>query len=246
MNGYIRLHRKLLEWEWLHNPNDVSLFIHLLLMSNWKDSKYKDIDIPRGSLVTGRKELAKMVGVSEQQIRTSLNHLKSTKVITTKSYSKFSIISINNYDKYQVSNQEINQQTTSKQPASNQQVTTYEESNKVINKKEEIYKEEKNFYFQDEKLNNKFIEFLEMRKTKNISNDETSLKKVLTKLEPYTDEVKIEMLENSIKNKWELVYKPKAKKTSIRETLDEKFNGRPVGQDKEGLEELEKILEEYK
>ena len=78
-NGYIRLHRKFLEWEWLQNPNDVSLFIHLLLMTNWKDSKYKDIDVLRGSLVTGRKELAKKVGVSEQQIRTSLNQQERSK-----------------------------------------------------------------------------------------------------------------------------------------------------------------------
>ena len=243
-NGYIRLHRKFLEWEWLQNPNDVSLFIHLLLMTNWKDSKYKDIDVPRGSLVTGRKELSKKVGVTEQQIRTSLNHLKSTNVITTKSYSKFSIISINNYDKYQVVNQEDNQQPTSNKPATNQQVTTYEESNKEINKKEEIYKEEKNIYFQDKKLNNKFLEFLKIRKSMNISNDDDSLKNVLSKLETYSDEVKIEMLENSIKNKWELVYKPKTKKNNI--DLDEKFNGRPIGQDKEGLDEIKKILEEFK
>ncbi len=243
-NGYIRLHRKFLEWEWLQNPNDVSLFIHLLLMTNWKDSKYKDIDILRGSLVTGRKELAKKVGVSEQQIRTSLNHLKSTNVITIKSYNKFSIISINNYDKYQVINQEDNQQVTNNQPASNQQVTTYEESNKEINEKEEIYKEEKSIYFKNKKLNNKFFEFLEMRKSNKMSNDESSLKKVLNKLEPYSDEVKIEMLENSIKNKWELVYKPKTKKNNI--DLDEKFNGRPIEQDKKKLKELEKVLEEFK
>ena len=243
-NGYIRLHRKFLEWEWLQNPNDVSLFIHLLLMTNWKDSKYKDADVPRGSLVTGRKELAKNVGVTEQQIRTSLNHLKSTNVITIKSYSKFSIISINNYDKYQVVNQEDNQQVTSNQPASNQQITTYEESNKEINEKEEIYKEEKGTYIQNKKLNNKFLEFLEMRKSIKISNDGDSLKKVLNKLEPYSDEVKIEMLENSIKNKWELVYKLKTKKNNI--DLDEKFNGRPIGQDKDGLNELKNILEEFK
>ena len=52
------------------------------------------------------------------------------------------------------------------------------------------------------------------------------------------------MLENSIKNKWELVYKPKTKKNNI--DLDEKFNGRPIGQDKEGLDEIKKILEEFK
>ena len=124
-NGYIKLYRKFLEWEWLKNPNDVSLFIHLLLMANWKDSEYKGVIIPRGSLATGRKELSRKVGISEQQIRTTLEHLKLTNVITTQNCVKFTIISINNYDKYQIDNQDNNHENV-------KQLTTYEKINKLL------------------------------------------------------------------------------------------------------------------
>lgn len=140
-DGYIKLHRKFLEWEWHSCPNDVALFLHLLINANWKDTRYKGIDVPRGSLVTGRKILSEEVGLTEQQVRTSLEHLKSTSSITIKTYSKFSIISINNYDKYQLDNQQVNQQVTSNQPASNQQVTTSKEYKNIKNKKENISKD---------------------------------------------------------------------------------------------------------
>lgn len=54
------------------------------------------------------------------QIRTALNKLKLTNEITIRITSEFSYITINNYDRYQ----RITNGATSKQPASNQQVTT--------------------------------------------------------------------------------------------------------------------------
>ena len=36
-NGWIKIHRKLLEWEWADDPNMVALWIHLLLNANLTD-----------------------------------------------------------------------------------------------------------------------------------------------------------------------------------------------------------------
>ena len=101
-NGYIILHRKFLEWEHIKKPNDVALFIHLLLTANWKDSQYKNINVPKGSLITSRKELAKKTGLTEQQIRSTIKRLKSTNTLTIKSTNKFSLITLVNWEKYQV------------------------------------------------------------------------------------------------------------------------------------------------
>lgn len=117
--GYIKLHKSITKWEWYKDLNTKVVFIHLLLTANWKDGKYQGIDIPRGSVVTGRKKLAEDLGISEQSVRTAINHLKSTNELTIKSYSKFSVFTINNWDKYQVTNQQINQHLTSNQPATN-------------------------------------------------------------------------------------------------------------------------------
>lgn len=143
---WIKLHRKLLKWEWYSDINVTRLFIHLLLTANWKDGRFQGIEIPKGSLITGRKKLAKETGLSEQQIRTALTKLKSTNEITIKTTSKYSIISIQNYDVYQETDQQINQQATKYQPSSNHNHRYIDIQNNIdILKKEKINKKEKKF-----------------------------------------------------------------------------------------------------
>jgi len=118
-DGYIRLFRKFVEWEWYSNVNDRLVFIHCLLSANWKDGYFEGEKIPRGSFVTSYQKLAKEIGISVQNVRTSINHLKSTSNLTSKKTNKYSIITINNYEKYQETNKQINNQLTSNQQATN-------------------------------------------------------------------------------------------------------------------------------
>jgi uncharacterized phage protein (TIGR02220 family) len=114
--GFIKLHRKFKQWRWYKDRNTKDLFLHLLFESKWKDDNYQNIIVKRGSLTTGRKKLAAETGMSQQEIRTSLNKLKSTNEITILATNKYSVITIVNYDKYQggddTSNQQSNQQST--------------------------------------------------------------------------------------------------------------------------------------
>lgn len=135
--GWVSLFRKLLNWEWYQDSHTVHLFIHLLLKANHADSQWQGNLIKRGQLITGRKSLSVETGITEQSVRTSLRRLKSTGEISEKSTSKFTIITLCNYDTYQLReteiNQPANQQLTSDQPASNQQVTTNNNNNNVNN-----------------------------------------------------------------------------------------------------------------
>lgn len=127
MSGWVKLHRSLAEWEWYADSKSVHLFLHLLIKANHKPSKYRGQYIERGQVLTGRKQLSAETGLSEQSVRTVLTRLKSTSEITIKSTSKFSIITVCNYDKYQgeendgnqQDNQQANQQVTNGQPATN-------------------------------------------------------------------------------------------------------------------------------
>ena len=119
MDGFILIHRKLLEWEWYSSVNDTRLFIHCLLKANWKDGRFKGIVIPRGSFVTSINSLVEETGLSRQQVRTSLEHLKSTHEITHETNHQFTIITINKYNDYQLDNTQSNTQTTLKQHTSN-------------------------------------------------------------------------------------------------------------------------------
>lgn len=128
----MKVHRQLLSWEWFSDSKTTHLFLTLLLMANHTPHKWKGHQIKRGQLVTGRRQLSAITGISEQSIRTCFAHLKSTSEITIKSTNKFSIITICNYEKYQGSENEINQQINQQ---ANHQLTTLKEYNNKKNKK---------------------------------------------------------------------------------------------------------------
>ncbi|MEG1074910.1 MAG: hypothetical protein RSF84_07205 [Ruthenibacterium sp.] len=121
------VHRSLLDWEWYSDINTKVLFLHLLLTVNYEPQKWRGKIIERGQRVVGRKNLSVETSLSEQNIRTSLKRLISTNEITIQSTKEYSVITINNYDKYQA----LEQQLTNSQPTANQQLTTMEESNKA-------------------------------------------------------------------------------------------------------------------
>lgn len=138
---WIKLFSKFTEWEWYKDINTKNVFIHCLLKANWKEGKFEGQIIPRGSFITGRKELSKQLMMTEQEVRTALKHLKSTNEITIKTTNKYSIITVVNYELYQQSNQEYNQQLTNNQPATNHQLTTIVEYKTIssISSIEELY-----------------------------------------------------------------------------------------------------------
>jgi hypothetical protein len=129
--GWIKLHRQILEWEWYSDNNCFRLFLHLLLKANHKEKRFKGIELKVGSIVTSRDLLARETGLSSQQIRTALTKLISTNEITSVTSSQGTIIQIVSYEKYQVPTNEI----TNEQPTSNQQSTT---NNNVKNEKKFI------------------------------------------------------------------------------------------------------------
>ncbi len=133
--SFITLHRKITQWEWYTDANVMRLFVHLLLIASHKDYQWRGIEIKRGQVMTGRKVLASETGMSEQEIRTALNKLKSTKEITIRATSKYSIITICNYSTYQdIKERKQPTNQPAEQPTINQQSTTYNNSNNV-NKK---------------------------------------------------------------------------------------------------------------
>ena len=147
-SGFIKLQRKILDWEWYNDISTKTLFIHLLLKCNFKDKKWRGNNIKKGQILTGRKILSDETGLSEQQIKTALKKLKSTNEITIKATNRFSIITLVNYSLYQdkktdnnqLDNQPEEQQATNKQPTSNQQATTTknEKNEKNENKKNKL------------------------------------------------------------------------------------------------------------
>lgn len=114
VGGFITIHRKIMDWEWYKDTNTFCLFIYLLLSANYEPKRFKGKLIDRGQLVTSLTSISTDTGLSIQQTRTALEHLISTGEVTNKSFTKYRVITIVNYDRYQ-SEQQTNQQTNNKQ-----------------------------------------------------------------------------------------------------------------------------------
>ena len=152
--GWIKLHRALMDWEWYDDIITRGIFIHCLLRANHTDTNWRGIELKRGQFVTSLKHLAEENGISLQTLRTHLKRLKSTRELTIKSTNKNSIITVCKYESYQSEKSEANTQTntqankqvTSNQQATNIQLTTdkNEKNNKNVNNEKNHHQTEKN------------------------------------------------------------------------------------------------------
>lgn len=138
---YVKLFRKMLTWEWYGDTNTTRVFLHILLNVNYEPSRYRGHEIGAGECVFGRKKWAKELGLSERQVRTALEHLKSTNEVTTKATNKFTIIHLEKWEFWQIGEGKATTKTTNKKsnerPTTDQQPTTSKES-KNVRKKEVI------------------------------------------------------------------------------------------------------------
>lgn len=134
-NGFIILHRKMLEWEWIQDPIVPRVWLYCLLRANWQESKWKGVLIPRGSFVSSYSVIAEDLRIGRQSVRTACHKLKSTSNLTIKSTSKYTMYHIVKYDEYQNKDLRLTIKSTSnltnEQPTTNQRLTTDNNNNKV-------------------------------------------------------------------------------------------------------------------
>ena len=130
-------------WQWYHDSNTKVVFLHLLLSANWEDSYFGEYFIPKGSLVTGYPKLSSQLGISIRNVRTAIKHLKKTGEVTVKVTNKFSIITIENWNKFQVYDRSDDSQNGSQNGS---QVTVNRQSSDNIKE----YKEIKNIRREEE------------------------------------------------------------------------------------------------
>lgn len=92
--------REITEWDWYCDANTFRVFMHLVICANHVPETWRGLDVERGQIVTGRDALSKALGLSPQEIRTSLDKLKLSKDIISRATNKFTIITICDYEKF--------------------------------------------------------------------------------------------------------------------------------------------------
>lgn len=108
MEGWISLYRKIQEhWIWKSTePFDKrSAWLSLLFKANHKDTKVmfdsKPIEVKRGSFITSELKLANEWKWGRKKVRTFLKRLEDDKMLTKSCTTKYTTISIENWDLYQ-------------------------------------------------------------------------------------------------------------------------------------------------
>lgn len=98
--GFIKLSRSLLEWDWHDEPKTGYLYIIMLLLANHEETLWRGEKILRGQLLTGRRQLSIASGLTEDEVRTALGHLKKTGHVIVTAKSKYSVITLPKYDEH--------------------------------------------------------------------------------------------------------------------------------------------------
>ena len=134
--AFVKLYKKMLDWEWYDDNNTKILFLHCLLKANWKEARWHGVEIHPGQFITSLSTLAEETHLSVRQVRVALDHLILTGEVTSKSQSKYRVITVNNWCCYQGNDKVSDNQVTSKRQSDDKQVTTDKEYKEIKEYKE--------------------------------------------------------------------------------------------------------------
>lgn len=135
-SGFVVLHRKFTEWEWYNDLPTYKLFLHLILMANHEDKKWRGRIIKRGQRLTSLGHLALESGLSVRQVRTALDKLKTTHELTSESTNNYTVITLSNYNQYQDYDKPVDKRMTNERQTDDKRMTTnnnYNNDNNINN-----------------------------------------------------------------------------------------------------------------
>jgi len=103
--GWMKLHRSLLEKPMFQDAYTLQVLIYCLLRATYKEMCVKvgnqAITLQPGQLLYGRKSVSKKLGMGEGKLRGIMHYLEQNGTIEIESHSRYSIITIVNWEQYQ-------------------------------------------------------------------------------------------------------------------------------------------------
>lgn len=158
MEGWVCLHRKIVDSVVWTDPNMLKLWSLCLIKASHKDQPMfslggQIVPLKKGEFVTGRDSLAeefnkgvqKRNRVSAITLWRFLKKFEKYEMLNIKTTNKYSVISIKNWESYQSVEQQVNNNRTSSEHQVNTNNNVNNENN-VNNKKEDVPKRTKRVY----------------------------------------------------------------------------------------------------
>lgn len=151
MEGWIKIHRKLQEhWIWNEKRkfSKFEAWIDILLRASHKDTKTmlngKVVLVNKGNFITSEVKLAEKWNWDRSTVRKFLKILEDEKMIQRSATSKYTSISIENWELYQNREQQKEQQNNNKATTEQQQNNTFKNDKNIKNEKNNITSKSKN------------------------------------------------------------------------------------------------------
>ncbi len=147
-NGFVKIPRTILDWQWYDDEIVSRVYFHILLKVNYKEKNWRGNQIKEGEFITSLEKLKIELNLSIQKIRTALEKLVITnyiELLPTNRYTKIKVLNSDVYDTLPVqSNKPSNSPATVQQQTNNNQSTTTKKENKEKNleEKKEFFKNE--------------------------------------------------------------------------------------------------------
>lgn len=157
MNGFLALHRKIRKSAVFNDLELYRLWTICLTEASHKEHEIlvgrQAVKLQKGQFVTGRFDLHRMYNeglkpknfVSEKTVWRWLETLQKLENVTISSTNKFSIVTVVNWELYQFSDQQNDQQVTNKRPTNDQQMTTNNNGNKGNKGNKEKTRQQKSY-----------------------------------------------------------------------------------------------------
>lgn len=155
-NGYMKLFRKISEWEWYDDPVTFKVFLHFLITARWQDGSWHGIEIKRGEVLESLPSIAQKNGLTVRNVRTAIQHLIDTNSVTIRKVGRCHIYKVSEYEKYQVRQdfrQEDDREVTENRQDSDMKVTAHKERKESKEgKKERVLRESKDSLSQSDQI----------------------------------------------------------------------------------------------
>lgn len=220
--GFILMHRQLIEWEWYNHIPCKVLFLHCLLRANHTHGKWRGHAYKRGEFITSIQSLSTESGLTIKQTRNALEILVNSGELGKVSTAVNTLITVTNYDKFQSEGKEranerakVGQSEGKGRAKVGQQINNEINENNVNNETKEITPPVgETFDFKKELIslgvNNQVAsDFMILRKSKKAVNSNTAfsmLKKEIEKSnKPAQQCIEISILRNwqTYKHEWD-------------------------------------------
>jgi hypothetical protein len=217
LEGWIKLHRKILDNAIFDNADLLKVWIWCLLKATHEDYTQmvglQTVELTKGQFITGRFKGAEELKLNPSTFYKYLKVLEKLNMIVLNSNNKMTVVTVANWGKYQLDENETCQQNNNNVTTKEQQSNTNKniKNNKNINNN--IYSVFDS-YSENADLRQALRDYSQMRNKIKAPLTERAVTLLLNKLDALasTDDLKIKLLEQAIMSNWKSVYPLKEEK----------------------------------